>query len=781
MDLLGLGPNIETTGASKRPPAYIRDRRLGTGASAQVFKVVEKYTGNVYAMKLYDKPHLARWQEAETLERLKHKHVVRYVAYNRTVGRPAELIMEYVKGPNLEEILDPSNIRQPLDIFEARDVIHQLLQAASHLHSKGVVHRDIKPANVIVARRGPVHIKLVDFGSATSAASFRSYWGTPWYTAPEHLEAQTRRTEKVDMYSVGVIALQLLFGATLDLPADSGPTSGLQDGLKPCIKAVLQWKESLASMSERFPTPFDFVCGLLAEKPDDRPSAMESLEHTFFRPEVDLCSCPGPNGIVPDLPTQVLETADGLGKFGRQQEQTGAEVNFNPYAYEAEQAAYAENDARWLEPYAFGVEGAGLIDLQATDYAQAQEAAFRSRSTGSRQSSSLRSRRKRHKQKHLRSFESGVSVFARSDAPSPQSQDHESAAAGDELYNDIKHSVPGAHQDSSSDTTEIPDTASCGSVREQWIVGSSHHSKGSSQQPSSSSENNHEVVQTEPVNATPKALKAPLNKTFTTRHSSDKSENKELYDDCWLDPLHSLGGGSFVKTIRGAAPRPPSEKTPNLQSFSVFGESGDLNRGFSDAREDCGEDTYAVDAQTERNAMPAAPQTAGQEMADEGNSYESLGHSFHASIGGPSLSEPPAAEVDEGEDGEEDHPETGVRKGKKRMVGPAYVRPSYQCEECSKDFARKCDYNKHIQRHKRPFVCTAQNCTSRGFTCHSDLRRHEREVHSMHGGPPKLLCPHPTCGRHRKAFSRQENLDSHLLRVHKMGGDAEGQQLGEGA
>ncbi len=69
---LELSSKIETTNVSQRPPVYIQDRRLGYGAFAQVFRAIEKYTGDVYAMKLYDKPEKARWQEQATLQRLQH-------------------------------------------------------------------------------------------------------------------------------------------------------------------------------------------------------------------------------------------------------------------------------------------------------------------------------------------------------------------------------------------------------------------------------------------------------------------------------------------------------------------------------------------------------------------------------------------------------------------------------------------------------------------------------------------------------------------------------------
>lgn len=83
-----------------------------------------------------------------------------------------------------------------------------------------------------------------------------------------------------------------------------------------------------------------------------------------------------------------------------------------------------------------------------------------------------------------------------------------------------------------------------------------------------------------------------------------------------------------------------------------------------------------------------------------------------------------------------------------------------------------------MDKHDRPYKCPAEGCEKLpGFTYSGGLLRHEREVHNKHGGPRKQLnCPHINCKRHTgKGFSRQENLNEHLRRVHTDAGlqDAE--------
>ncbi len=79
-----------------------------------------------------------------------------------------------------------------------------------------------------------------------------------------------------------------------------------------------------------------------------------------------------------------------------------------------------------------------------------------------------------------------------------------------------------------------------------------------------------------------------------------------------------------------------------------------------------------------------------------------------------------------------------------------------------------------MDKHDRPYKCPAEGCEKLpGFTYSGGLLRHQREVHNLHGGPRKQLnCPHPNCKRFSgKGFSRQENLNEHLRRVHTDGAD----------
>ena len=85
-----------------------------------------------------------------------------------------------------------------------------------------------------------------------------------------------------------------------------------------------------------------------------------------------------------------------------------------------------------------------------------------------------------------------------------------------------------------------------------------------------------------------------------------------------------------------------------------------------------------------------------------------------------------------------------------------------------------------MDKHDRPYRCPQPQCAKlQGFTYSGGLLRHEREVHGKHGGPKEQLrCTVPDCKRHAgKGFTRKENLNEHLRRVHGITTTSDASQL----
>ncbi|EER27192.1 Fungal specific transcription factor, putative [Coccidioides posadasii C735 delta SOWgp] len=92
-----------------------------------------------------------------------------------------------------------------------------------------------------------------------------------------------------------------------------------------------------------------------------------------------------------------------------------------------------------------------------------------------------------------------------------------------------------------------------------------------------------------------------------------------------------------------------------------------------------------------------------------------------------------------------------------------------ECRENAPVFRRPCEWNKHMDKHDRPYKCSNPDCAKLpGFTYSGGLLRHQREVHGMHTPQKRLMCPFADCNRSSgKGFTRQENLNEHLRRLHR--------------
>ncbi|RMY25578.1 hypothetical protein D0867_00628 [Hortaea werneckii] len=148
----------------------------------------------------------------------------------------------------------------------------------------------------------------------------------------------------------------------------------------------------------------------------------------------------------------------------------------------------------------------------------------------------------------------------------------------------------------------------------------------------------------------------------------------------------------------------------------------------------------------------------------------------HENVFSQTEPEPPQQE---GSQSAEEHTSPKGSRSFKRGDPPVNPDNKYYCdfsEECAGiTFERKCEWSKHMDKHDRPYRCTHQECAKlQGFTYSGGLLRHEREVHGKHGGPKAaLMCPFEDCKRHSgKGFTRKENLNEHIRRVHESKGQA---------
>jgi serine/threonine protein kinase len=195
-------------------PGHRIVRRLGQGGMATVYLAVQESLDRQVAIKVMapiaDEAHAQRFEhEARTIGKLEHPSIVNIHEVGRTEEGLLYYVMPYLSRGDLSHRVLSDDEPRILSILRA------LLDALSYAHARGIVHRDVKAENVLFdSSDRPL---LADFGIALSKRSAARLTtagmtlGSGGYMAPE----QARGDEvdhRVDLYSVGVLAFELLTG-----------------------------------------------------------------------------------------------------------------------------------------------------------------------------------------------------------------------------------------------------------------------------------------------------------------------------------------------------------------------------------------------------------------------------------------------------------------------------------------------------------------------------------------------------------------------------------------
>jgi predicted Ser/Thr protein kinase len=245
---------------------------IGRGAMGAVYLARQTALNRYVAAKQIlgawngDPEMLARFQrEARALAQMNHPNVVGIYDLS-TSGNDLFMIMEYVRGPSLRQLMD----RQQLTVAQALRTLGDISAALEYASKLGIVHRDLKPGNVFVTVSGAS--KLGDFGLVKMVSGQSNFQtqagtilGTPAYMSPEQAEGKADLDQRTDVYSLAVMAFELLTGR---LPFPSIPGN---------IMASLD-----AHISQPPPRPTDIVPGFpkqveaallegLAKDPKKRP------------------------------------------------------------------------------------------------------------------------------------------------------------------------------------------------------------------------------------------------------------------------------------------------------------------------------------------------------------------------------------------------------------------------------------------------------------------------------------------------------------------------------
>ncbi|HSS22056.1 MAG TPA: SUMF1/EgtB/PvdO family nonheme iron enzyme [Pyrinomonadaceae bacterium] len=207
---------------------YQLERRLGQGGMGVVFQARHIFLKTSHAIKVIlpdlvgnDPMLVTRFrQEALAAAAIRHQNIIAVTDFGVVRGTMPFLVMEFVNGKSLQEVLAEEKVMDPTKALEYACAIGAGVGAA---HRQNIVHRDLKPLNIMMQQGMPVAegLKILDFGLAKIKsgellgsfvqAKTSGLMGSPFYMAPEQWSDE-EPDARADVYSLGIILYQMLTG-----------------------------------------------------------------------------------------------------------------------------------------------------------------------------------------------------------------------------------------------------------------------------------------------------------------------------------------------------------------------------------------------------------------------------------------------------------------------------------------------------------------------------------------------------------------------------------------
>src|SRR5690348_5739697 len=198
---------------------YELHRVLGRGGMATVYLATDLKHGREVAVKVL-LPGLAAFlgterflTEIQIAARLNHPHILS-LHDSGEAGGFLYYVMPYIDGGSLRQRITPQ--ARP-GVRDALEILNPVADALSYAHRMSVLHRDIKPENILFSQGHPI---VADFGIARAVTTAGGQHltrtgfpiGTPGYMSPEQAAGLTDLDARADVYSLAVVAYELLVG-----------------------------------------------------------------------------------------------------------------------------------------------------------------------------------------------------------------------------------------------------------------------------------------------------------------------------------------------------------------------------------------------------------------------------------------------------------------------------------------------------------------------------------------------------------------------------------------
>jgi serine/threonine protein kinase len=279
---------------------YLLEKRLGRGAMGQVYLARDQnLVTRQVAVKtvrpdilndedLQDGEAIARFErEARAAASIRHQNVVGVTDFGQTSDGVFFLVMEYVEGETLYQLLRREGTVSPQ---RAASIMRQVVAGVEAAHDEGILHRDLKPANIflMVQKRKVTgddgFVKVGDFGLAKivnadrsdlasgSGPASRGIIGTPEYMAPEQMQPDGPLDARADIYALGTIAYHMLGGR----PPFTGNITQL------IAQKLTQMPPALSTLRSDVNAALDeAIMKALAKEPQDRPPTASEWFESF--------------------------------------------------------------------------------------------------------------------------------------------------------------------------------------------------------------------------------------------------------------------------------------------------------------------------------------------------------------------------------------------------------------------------------------------------------------------------------------------------------------------
>lgn len=281
--------------------AYDIEHEVGAGGMATVYLARDTKHDRRVAIKVL-RPELAAAlgpdrfpREIRIVAQLQHPHVLPLHDSGERDGF-LYYVMPFVEGESLRKKLDREG---QLPVHDTVRILREVVDALAYAHHLGILHRDIKPDNVMLSGR---HAMVMDFGvaKAVSAAGGETLTtvgvavGTPHYMSPEQATGAEHLDHRSDIYSIGILAYELLTGET--------PFKG-KTAQAVLSAQVLERPRAVTEVRPAVPGPLaDLVRRCLEKQPADRWQNAEEMLR-----ELEAISTPS-GGITPTTTRPVKVT-----------------------------------------------------------------------------------------------------------------------------------------------------------------------------------------------------------------------------------------------------------------------------------------------------------------------------------------------------------------------------------------------------------------------------------------------------------------------------------------